>query len=203
MYRSVYVWLCVLMSCECVHMHAFLVECVPVCVCSCACRSVGVGASVSLPCAQSCVGVYVPVCVCGSVEVCVNVCACMCVSVYVHVMLVSECVRAVCLHLEIPCRGDQGHFLSQVQPLASQAASFWLPHLLPSNRALVGGGVCEELWGPGRPTCPSSQPSKRMSLGGRFLSMGSHQSPPSSLTPQAPTPRSVGLQHGPWEGPET
>lgn len=131
-------------------------------------------------------------------------CACLCVSVCVHVthgyVLVSECVRAVCLHLELPCRGDQGHFLSQVQPLASQAASFWLPHLLPSNRALVGGGVCEELWGPGRPPCPSSQPSNCMSLGERFLNMGSHQSRPSSLTPQAPTPRSVGLQHGPWEG---
>lgn len=148
-----------------------------------------------------------PVCVCGSVEVCVNVCACVCVSVCAHVMpgyvLVSEWVRAVCLHLEIPCRGDQGHFLFQVQPLASQAASFWLPHLLPSNRALVGGGVCEELWGPGRPTCPSSQPSKQMRLEERLLSVGSRQSPPSSLTPQAPTPRSVGLQHGPWEGPET
>lgn len=50
-----------------------------------------------------------------------------------------------------PAEGGQGHFLQQVQPLASPAASFWLPHLLLSNRALVGGGGGEEWWGPGRP----------------------------------------------------
>lgn len=77
---------------------------------------------------------------------------CLCVCTLGTTCVWCECVRLCACTWRFPAEGDQGHFLQQVQPLASPAASCWLPHLLLSNRALGGGGGGEELWGPGRPS---------------------------------------------------
>jgi hypothetical protein len=106
--------------------------CVCVCVCVCVCLQVRVSRclwSVQLwPCMQFCVEAHVSISVCIHVStcVCVGMCEspCGCVSVYLH-GFVCECVRELrACTWRIPAEGDQGHFLSWVQTLASQAASF-------------------------------------------------------------------------------